>query len=228
MIKGIIFDYGGTIDSRGEHWIHVLRRAWKAAGISVPEADFRQAYITAERTVAQERIILPQDDFRTTIHKKSLLALKYLNAEVPQVATAIADYCDQSARACVEEAKPGLKELAQDYPLCLVSNFYGNIDTVLRTYGIRDLFSHIIESSVVGVRKPDPRIFMLGVVALGLKPEEVLVAGDSLKKDISPAQSIGCATAWLQGPGWDDTDTQNIPNTRFADFLNNVLKPKLI
>ncbi|MGN1252333.1 MAG: HAD family hydrolase, partial [Muribaculaceae bacterium] len=64
-------------------------------------------------------------------------------------------------------------------------------------------FKGVIESAVVGVRKPDPAIFMLGVVALGLKPEEVLVVGDSLRKDILPARSIGCHTAWIKGRGWD-------------------------
>ena len=57
-------------------------------------------------------------------------------------------------------------------------------------------------SAVVGIRKPDPRIFRLGVDALGLPPKEILVVGDSLKKDILPAESIGCRTAWLKGKGW--------------------------
>lgn len=211
MIRGIIFDYGGTIDSRGEHWIHVLRRGWQAAGLDVPDYEFRQAYITGERTLARERIILPQDDFHTLLYKKAIIALEALPqpwqpAEAPRKAESIADYCDASARACVDEARPILEDLAAKYPLCLVSNFYGNVDAVLRAYGIRHCFSHIIESAVVGVRKPDPRIFMLGVVALGFAPQEVLVVGDSLKKDILPAESIGCQAAWLKGPGWDNRD----------------------
>ena len=28
-IKGIIFDYGGTIDSNGMHWAEVIWRAWR-------------------------------------------------------------------------------------------------------------------------------------------------------------------------------------------------------
>lgn len=211
MIRGLIFDYGGTIDSRGEHWIHVLRRGWKAAGLEVPEDEFRQAYITGERTLARERIILPQDDFHTLLYKKAKIALMALPqqwqpTDADMNAKAIADYCDASARACVDEARPIFEGLYERYPLCLVSNFYGNVDAVLRAYGIRHCFRHIIESAVVGVRKPDPRIFMLGVVALGFEPQEVVVVGDSLKKDILPAESIGCHTAWIKGPGWDDRD----------------------
>ena len=86
--------------------------------------------------------------------------------------------------------------------MVLVSNFYGNIETVLADFDLLKYFPKIIESAVVGIRKPDPRIFRLGVDALGLPPKEILVVGDSLKKDILPAESIGCRTAWLKGKGW--------------------------
>ena len=74
---------------------------------------------------------------------------------------------------------------------------------MLSDFGIECYFDKIIESAVVGVRKPDPRIFVLGVEALRLAPEEVLVVGDSYSKDILPARSIGCRTAWLKGAGWE-------------------------
>ena len=54
------------------------------------------------------------------------------------------------------------------------------------------------------MRKPDPRIFQLGVEALGLEPTEVAVIGDSYSKDIIPAKSIGCKTVWFKGIGWTD------------------------
>lgn len=102
----------------------------------------------------------------------------------------------------MEEARPILDRLAGSYPMVLVSNFYGNIESVLSDFNLLGYFRSIIESAVVGVRKPDPRIFSLGVEALGLKPSEVLVVGDSYKKDIVPAESIGCKVAWLKGKGW--------------------------
>ena len=57
----------------------------------------------------------------------------------------------------------------------------------------------------MGVRKPDSAIFELGVKALKLNPEEVLVVGDSIKNDIDPAKKLGCQTLLLEGKGWDDT-----------------------
>lgn len=107
-----------------------------------------------------------------------------------------------------------LEQLHDHYPMMLVSNFYGNIDEVLRDYGIRHLFKGIIESAVVGVRKPNPTLFKLGIDALELEPEEVLVVGDSLRKDIEPAEHLGCQVLWLKGKGWTEAeDLQTHPHT---------------
>lgn len=219
-IKGIIFDYGGTIDTRGDHWSHILEKGWHTAGINAPLDVFRHCYATAERTLARQRIVLPQDNFHTLLLKKARLQLQFLQqthpalcpTNPPQAATTIAAYCNGYAAGCITRALPVLQALARQYPMVLVSNFYGNVDQVLRSYSLRHLFQGIIESAVVGVRKPDPRIFALGVTALGLEPHQVLVVGDSLKKDILPARSLGCRTAWIKGRGWTpDEDLHSDP-----------------
>lgn len=219
MIKGIIFDYGGTLDSRGVHWSEVLWQGYQLAGVPIDKETFRTAYVEGERALARERIILPQDNFHTLLLKKVALEISYL-PEQPDAVTRdkwineIAAHCDQAARSCIDEARPMLEWLHERYPMMLVSNFYGNIDEVLRDYGIRHLFKGIIESAVVGVRKPNPTLFRLGVDALELEPHEVLVVGDSLRKDIEPAEKLGCHVLWLKGKGWTaDEDRQTHPHT---------------
>jgi len=59
-VKGIIFDYGGTIDTRGDHWSHVIDAGWHNAGIDVDIETFRTCYVHAERELARERYILPR------------------------------------------------------------------------------------------------------------------------------------------------------------------------
>lgn len=209
-IKGIIFDYGGTIDSFGHHWSHIIDEGYKAAGIVLDTQVFRDAYVHAERALAKQRIILPTDNFLVLMRKKIRIELQWLadNGHLPASAPdsecceTIACYCYDYAASSVNAARPVLEKLSARYPMVLVSNFYGNVEEVLRDFNIRQYFNGIIESAVVGVRKPDARIFMLGVVALGLEPEQVLVVGDSLRKDILPARSIGCQTAWIKGRGW--------------------------
>lgn len=222
-IKGIIFDYGGTIDSRGVHWSEVIWQGWQAAGIDVSKEQFREAYVHAERALAKSPIIEPADNFLDLMRKKVSIELEFLGLHTPAATEAIARHCYDAARRCVEEARPVLDALSARYPLVLVSNFYGNVSAVLADFDLLRYFPQIIESAVVGVRKPDPAIFRLGVEALGLEPSRVLVVGDSLRKDILPAESLGCRTAWLKGKGWTaDEDALTHPSqiSSLADLLN--------
>ncbi len=219
-IKGIIFDYGGTIDSRGVHWSIIIREGYEAAGLEVDMEEFRKAYVHAELELARTRHILPHHNFLELMTIKIRIELEALAdagviapEAVGEFTTPIARYCYDAARATIESARPTLEYLAGRYPMVLVSNFYGNINAVLADFHLSQYFKTVIESAVVGVRKPDPAIFRLGVDALGLSPEEVIVVGDSLKKDILPARSIGCHTAWLKGRGWtSDEDAATDPS----------------
>lgn len=219
-IKGIIFDYGGTIDSRGVHWSEIIWDGYQAAQIDVDNESFRECYVFAERELARVRHILPHHNFYDLLLIKMRIELGYLaeqgkiNSEiVEEKALEVAKYCYNQARECIEEARPTLEALAAQYPMVLVSNFYGNVESVLEDFDVRKYFGTIVESAVVGVRKPDPKIFALGVEAIGLAAEDVLVIGDSYRKDIVPAESLGCQVLWIKGKGWTaDEDAQQHPN----------------
>ncbi len=208
-IKGIIFDYGGTIDSHGDHWSEIIWEGYARAGVSVDKETFRRAYVETEREFARRPVITPDDTFADVMAKKMESEMGYLAQwgaisadEATSKAPVAAAYCYAAARASVDDARPTLDYLAARYPLVLVSNFYGNIGSVLSDFALSHYFKTVVESAVVGVRKPDPAIFALGVKALGLEPRQTLVVGDSYRKDILPARSLGCATAWLKGRGW--------------------------
>lgn len=224
-VKGIIFDYGATIDSNGKHWAEVLWDAYLTVGVPVSKLQFRDAYVYGERYLATHPVILPDDNFKNLLLKKTGLQLQWIedkgflpaNYNSLEYSLAISNQCYNFVLAVLNNAKPVLEELATRHPLALVSNFYGNIETVLKDFGIRNYFGKIIESSVVGIRKPDPAIFALGVKSLGMKPEEVVVVGDSYKKDILPAEQTGCRTIWLKGAGWDG-DEQGTADFIITDF----------
>jgi haloacid dehalogenase superfamily, subfamily IA, variant 3 with third motif having DD or ED/haloacid dehalogenase superfamily, subfamily IA, variant 1 with third motif having Dx(3-4)D or Dx(3-4)E len=103
--------------------------------------------------------------------------------------------------------------------MVLVSNFYGNVNAVLKDFGIFDCFDTVVESAVVGIRKPDPKIFELGVNELNLPADEVVVIGDSYSKDIVPATKIGCKTIWLKGLGWEKDDDNATADNIIENFM---------
>lgn len=208
MIKGILIDFGGTIDSDGVHWFNAFERAYSISN-SIPADLLRDAYVHAERTLGRNPIIGPDYTFLKTLQTKIEIQESYLQAHGVKVNSPenVMYSCYNKVVSHMETvSRPVLEKLAQSVPLVLVSNFYGNMHTVLDEFGLSHLFSHVVESSVVGVRKPDPQIFRLGVEKLGLEPSRTVMIGDSPDKDIIPAQSIGCHTVWLRNSTWSDQE----------------------
>ena len=210
-IKGVIFDYGGTIDTNSVHWAEVLWAAYEQLNVPVEKQDFRDAYVYGERAMAKHPLVKTTDNFHQVLRIKThlqighLFELGILKADATErviYAEGIADICYNHVLEVLKMARPVVAKLAEKYKLVLVSNFYGNIETILKDFQLDSYFSHIVESSVVGVRKPDPAIYQLGVDAMGFKPEEIVVIGDSYTKDMVPAKKVGCHVVWLSGPAW--------------------------
>ena len=194
MIKGILIDFGGTIDSDGVHWFNAFQEAY-AMVTDVPKDLLWDAYVQTERTLGRNPIIQPSDTFCKTLQTKIALQTEYLQSKGITITAqdTILDTCyNKVVKHISTVSKPVLERIK--LPMVLVTNFYGNMHTVLAEFGLDHLFKEVIESSVVGVRKPDPEIFRLGVKALGLEPQETIMIGDSQEKDIIPAQSLGCHT----------------------------------
>ncbi len=200
--QGYIFDYGGTLDTGGIHWREVLWQAYERHQVPVTAQQFREAYVFVERQLGAQPLVKPDFTFRQTLDLKVRLQLEHL-IEQGLTPSAIEQYhqtiVDDLYALTKRETAHSLTVLRQlpDVPKVLVSNFYGNLSVVLHEFGFDGCFQQIIESAVVGVRKPDPQIFQLGIEALGMSPEEVTVVGDSLENDILPARQLGCRAVWL-------------------------------
>ena len=260
-IKGIIFDYGGTLDTRGDHWSEVLWQGYEhfgigvaadeevEPGVSIHKQAFRDAYVYGERALAVNPIVTPDFHFEDILREKLILELNFLagkelletgkddaekqaklgndsdasseslllslsDSEIHQIAVDMAHYINAKTLDLLHENKQVLEHLKQaGYPMVLVSNFYGNINQVLKDAEIDGYFKDVIESAVVGVRKPNPAIFALGVCALDLPASQVLVVGDTYGKDIIPAHKLGCHTLWIQGLQWEEKQVdESIPD----------------
>ena len=207
-IKGIIFDYGGTIDTNGIHWGEVIWEQYRKAGADITRELYREAYVHGERSLAKAPIIKPDDTFHTLLKKKIEIQFEYItehHTPLPAaMAHTIANGCYAQVLETIGTTSAVVKRLGKEYPLVLVTNFYGNMPVVLEEFGLNGLFKQVVESSVVGVRKPNPALFALGVEALQLQPQEVVVVGDSYGKDIYPASTLGCSTVWLKNICWSD------------------------
>ena len=76
-IKGIIFDFGGTIDTNGIHWSEVIRLQYTKAGVNIENETYRAAYVHGERTLAKKRIITPQHTFLRLLEEKIAIQFEH-------------------------------------------------------------------------------------------------------------------------------------------------------
>jgi len=91
----------------------------------------------------------------------------------------------------------------------LVANSWPDPGRVLRgdleAFGLGARLDVAVFSDDVGVRKPDPAIFLHACDALGISPAGALHVGDDLEKDVQGAAKVGMRTAqalWFRA---DDT-----------------------
>jgi putative hydrolase of the HAD superfamily len=93
----------------------------------------------------------------------------------------------------------GLREIAAlGVPLGIVSNSTGTVEAELAGLRICQTgpgdgteVGTVIDSAVVGVQKPDPRIFALALEKLGIGHDGVVHVGDTVRFDVEGAQAAG-------------------------------------
>ena len=86
-----------------------------------------------------------------------------------------------------------------DVPTCVVTtgNPFNQL-AKLRSSGLAAMVDDVVISELVGLRKPDPRIFRLAAARLGTVPERCLMVGDDRLADVDGALGAGCAGAvWV-------------------------------
>lgn len=92
-------------------------------------------------------------------------------------------------------AADGLRALAEDYPLGVVSDTIytpgSGMRTILVGYGVRNCFSSFAFSDEVGRAKPDERIFAHVAEELGVEFHEMVHIGDRELNDVQGAQALG-------------------------------------
>ena len=89
-----------------------------------------------------------------------------------------------------------LRELKLDFKLgCITNNVKPSSEenTDNETKEAMSIFDHVIESSIVGIRKPNPEIYMMSCDALNVSPDQCIYL-DDLGINLKPARELGMTT----------------------------------
>jgi putative hydrolase of the HAD superfamily len=135
--------------------------------------------------------------FEETVRRLSADLAAGLAVRDERVIARVADRFLADAHRHLRRNQPLLARLSARYRLGLVSNFYGNLETVCHNTAIQSLFGVIVDSVRAGLSKPDPRIFMRALDELGVAPADATFVGDSAARDMAGARALGMRHIWL-------------------------------
>ena len=217
----VIFDLFGTLIpdmSLSEHRAVLTRMA---NVLSAPPADFVQLWFDTfnERSIG---IFQSPDDNIAYICKT--LGVSVNEVKVNRATRIRFDY---SVRSMVprSDAIETLSHLK--YEGCktgLISDCSSEVPAIWKDTPFIKLIDVAIFSCLVGVKKPDPRIYQLTASQLGIKPQKCLYIGDGSSQELTGASQIGMHAVLLCLPDEDGTDAHRIDSEEWHGSVISSLR----
>ena len=206
-IRGIFFDLYGTLLIYGNmkqawsDWLSTFYHLLVQQGLDMPKETFAQEcngfFSSAEPATNENNL--------TALERRIEALCLQLNHNLGK--NELRPIADRIAAAWQghifldPQTVPVLSALKQNKTVGLVSNFDHppHVRRVLSDYGLKNCFDSIIISGEVGVKKPDPAIFALGLEQTGLAPNDVVYVGDT-QEDVAGAIAAGIRPIFLVRP----------------------------
>ncbi len=214
-IDAVVFDIGGVFAIRHPA---PVRRGLARAGFAVSEhdADFHVAHHHAVRRLAEVSMDGLQEhspEFWVHFEQEYLARIGVEDARLLDGVRAMRE------EVFLKEPKPIWNYLLQDNidgfhriaalrPIAIVSNNDGTAAQQMLDFGICQVgdgplpsAAAIVDSTVVGISKPDPRIFEPALTALGTDPARTLYVGDTVHADVKGSRAAGMPVCHLDPYG---------------------------
>ncbi|MGK9169851.1 HAD family hydrolase [Inquilinus limosus] len=184
----VLFDIGGPIDLETESERQIdtdLRVALAAEGVAVDDT----AYAAAGRHAVES--------FAPNAYQAMLWTLCCGDRQRAERAWGRV-LAARAGRPRLFQLRPGIDRLLADLAgrgirLGLAANQPAAVLTDLQAAGIAGLFGDLTVSDTIGLRKPDPRLFLHACAALSVDPVDCIMVGDRIDNDIAPARLLGMA-----------------------------------
>jgi putative hydrolase of the HAD superfamily len=194
----LLFDFGGTLDAPGVPWKERFHRHYREEGLDVAPERFDPAfYASCDSMIGT---IPRETTFTGTVEEVARRLARSLGLEDGVAERTGARFLAE-ARAHLVESAALLRELSARYRIGIVSNFYGNLESVCRETRICDAARVMVDSTDAGCLKPDARIFHRALDALGAVPARAVFIGDSRHRDMAGARALGMPHILLAAEG---------------------------
>jgi putative hydrolase of the HAD superfamily len=213
-IDAVVFDIGGVFVVRHHE---VVRTALSGVGLDLPEGTepYLRAHHVAVRALSDllaDTLTVRDYDRATWVHRERAY-LRSLGVPEDRLDDAVQAMFDAESgqsvanvwrQVLVENVQGFHRIAAAGIPVAVVSNNNGTAEEQLRHFGICQVGSGplpsvtiVVDSTLAGVAKPDPAIFLPAIEALGTAPARTLYVGDTVHADVRGANAAGLPVVHL-------------------------------
>lgn len=214
-IQAVVFDIGGTLlDFDQPESLAQLSDGICAAYEHLDQAGYRLPPLRRFSAVLRRRAILALINSRIRGREPDTMRLlrdahRRLGIHLDDAALQILGRVVYSPTKALAHAQAGTVEAlqtlgARGFRLAIISNTLApppGLDEHLAAEGLLGFFPIRVYSCVVGVAKPDPRIFREALAALDVRAQQAVYVGDKPRIDIRGAQRVGMRAILRVRPG---------------------------
>ncbi len=198
--QAIIFDLFGTLvrNFSTKEYQEVL--AQMAEAVSVPPSDFIQHWYGAarERNTGTGGLQSIQDSVR---HIGKVLGHNLTDAQIDSAIKARLDYIEWMLTPRPEAPEVIAYLKSKSYKIGLLSDSSIEIPLVWQKTPLACLFDVAVFSCLVGLKKPDPKIYELASERLGVPADKCLFIGDGGSRELSGAAKAGMHPVMIEAYG---------------------------
>lgn len=121
---------------------------------------------------------------------------------------------------------PVLNELKKNYKIIILSDA-PRIQAWVRlaAMGLQKTFDHVITFDDTKTKKPGKKPFLFALKKLKLRPDECLMVGDSLRRDLSTAKQLGFKTAFAKYG--EDQERSKVKPDYVIDNIKDLLEVRI-
>jgi putative hydrolase of the HAD superfamily len=199
-VKAVIFDLDDTLFDRNAAQIQVVKLIvdrFPQTFQGLEQERIVEAFLESDRlSTIDFEASEPSEGLRDK-RTKSFLQLLGVDEENADAITEmyVSDY--PKINIPISGAVNAVKELSNKFLLAVITNGLPDVQyRKIEAIGLKDIFSAIVLSEELGIRKPDPEIFLYAAHALRVQPAECLFVGDSYRNDIIGAKTSGMKACW--------------------------------
>ena len=240
IVRGIICDINGTLvdintDEGNEQIYRSISHMLKYYGIRTSRGDVREGYyqiLKDQRRAGGEpfpeydAVAVWREFLISRLARSGATLPKTKLAQLPHFLAELYRGISLNRLELYPDVREVLGELRQRYRLAALSDAQTAWAVPeMRLVGIEEYFFPIVVSGDLGYRKPDPRIFALTLKRMHLPPEEVVLVGNDMYRDIYGARQAGLRTVFFatgQGQQQMDGVAAHYNIYRFGELRNAI------